>query len=433
MMSNSEEEKAWRKAAEAGGEVSARRVEELIAALLFKVKKANDRAASSQSRVMSRAIAAIWERFFGKSTSTQASSESSVFFKCVMQGEASGHDIRIVEVSKNVTYEQLSEKLQAKYHRRLVLQFKDADGDQVVLDSEAALKRALLSARNNTVLLFLEDCGDLMQLGAQSMRTSATAALELSPTSSPQRKRRPPQAAEEARVHGGGSATLDFQQSPKRNFSDTSGAVAGATVAASAAAAAPPSSPSAKNWMSGIEQLSTIDRARHLEQVRNNVGLSQEQVEKLRETFLKLSDGEGHVNRYKFSEGLKSLGITNELLIEQNWNAFDDDRDGRVSIAEFLSAISIMSHGSLQQKLRFVFNMYDADGNGTLDKDELLQIFRVTTSLKGEYVPVPQLRRMVEETLKEIDLNGDGKLDFPEFELAIQRNQLEVNTRIAFV
>jgi Ca2+-binding EF-hand superfamily protein len=427
MMSNSEEEKAWRKAAEAGGEVSARRVEELVAALLFKVKKANDRAASSQSRVISQEIAAIWERFFGKSTSTQASSESSVFFKCVMQGEASGHDIRIVEVNKSVTYEQLSEKLQAKYHRRLVLQFKDADGDQVVLDSEAALKRALLSARNNTVLLFLEDCGDLMQLGAQSMRTSAAAALELSPTSSPQRKRRP----EEARVHGGGSATLDFQQSPKRNFSDTSGVAA--AVASASASAAPPSSPSAKNWMSGIEQLSTIDRARHLEQVRKNVGLSHEQVEMLRETFLKLSNGEGHVNRYKFSEGLKSLGITNELLIEQNWNAFDDDRDGRVSITEFLSAIAIMSHGTLQQKLRFVFNMYDADGNGTLDKDELLQIFRVSTSLKGEYVPVPQLRRMVEETMKEIDLNGDGKLDFPEFELAIQRNQLEVNTRIAFV
>jgi hypothetical protein len=32
-----------------------------------------------------------------------------------------------------------------------------SDGDQVVLDSEAGLKRALLAARNNTVLLMLED------------------------------------------------------------------------------------------------------------------------------------------------------------------------------------------------------------------------------------------------------------------------------------
>ncbi len=80
-----------------------------------------------------------------------------------------------------------------------------------------------------------------------------------------------------------------------------------------------------------------------------------------------------------------------------------------------------------------MFNMYDTDGNGTLDKAEVLQIFRVSASLKGEYIPLPQLKRMVEDTFKEIDLNGDGALDFPEFELAIQRNQLEINTRVAFV
>lgn len=345
MVTNTDEEKAWRKAAEAGGAVSAQRVEELIAALLFKVKKANDRAASSQSRVISQEITAIWDRFFGKSTRATASSEASVFFKCVMQGEASGHDIRIVEVAKDITFEKLLDKLQSKYHRRLVLQFKDADGDQVVLDSEGALKRALLSARNNTVILFLEDQGDLMTQAGRDPRLAASASggpsIELSPTSSPQHKRRPPALAQ-LNTHGG-SATLDFQQSPRKNLSEASG-----QTVVHAAPSSVPSSPSAQNWMAGIEQLSTMDRARHLEQVKSQVGLSQEQVEKLKQTFLKLSDGEGHVNRYKFIEGLKSIGITNDLLIEQNWNAFDDDRDGKVSIQEFLAAIGIMANGTMQ-------------------------------------------------------------------------------------
>jgi hypothetical protein len=60
--------------------------------------------------------------------------------------------------------------------------------------------------------------------------------LDLSPTSSPQRKRRPPQLSE-LNTHGlnfvllcfffvtiivSGSATLDFHSSPKRNFSNVS-------------------------------------------------------------------------------------------------------------------------------------------------------------------------------------------------------------------
>lgn len=40
---------------------------------------------------------------------------------------------------------------------------------------------------------------------------------------------------------------------------------------------------------------------------------------------------------------------------------------------------------------------------------------------------------MVETTFEEIDLNKDGTIDFAEFELAIQRNQLQINTRVAFV
>jgi hypothetical protein len=43
----------------------------------------------------------------------------------LFSGEASGNDIRIVEVEKTISFEQLLDKLQAKYHKRLILQFKD--------------------------------------------------------------------------------------------------------------------------------------------------------------------------------------------------------------------------------------------------------------------------------------------------------------------
>ena len=46
------------------------------------------------------------------------------FSSCL--GEASGHDIRIVEVEKSIKFEQLLDKLQSKYSRRLILQFKDS-------------------------------------------------------------------------------------------------------------------------------------------------------------------------------------------------------------------------------------------------------------------------------------------------------------------
>ena len=427
MATNSEEEKSWRKAAEAEGGVSSARVEELIASLLVKIKKANDRAANSESRVVSTEITSIWERFFGKSKTAGQSSEQSVFFKCIMQGAASGQDIRIMELPKDrLTFQGLLDTLQRKYHRRLIVQFKDSDGDQVVLDSEGAMKRAFLSARNNTIMLFLRDEGDLMTHAQEVQLSSSATQLELSPTNSPMvgKRSRPKLDA----IHTEGSAHFEFRNAPKEDF----GKIAAVPVSQIPAVKVP-TSPQTKNWMAGIESLQSRDRSLHLQEMNKQANLSEPQLKALHETFRKLSDGEGYINRYKFSEGLKSIGITNDLLIEQNWNAFDEDRDGKVSIQEFITAVGIMSSGSVQDKLRFVFQMYDANGDGSLDREELLQIFKVSASLKGTYIPLPQLKRMVEETFKEIDLNHDGTLDFSEFELAIQKNQLEVHTRVAFV
>ncbi len=73
----------------------------------------------------------------------------------------------------------------------------DAEGDQVVLDSETALRRALDAARNNTVVLLLQDLGDLItgNGAVPSLLGAGTGLLDLSPVGSPvgKKKRRPPQ------------------------------------------------------------------------------------------------------------------------------------------------------------------------------------------------------------------------------------------------
>ena len=41
------------------------------------------------------------------------------------------------------------------------------------------------------------------------------------------------------------------------------------------------------------------------------------------------------------------------------FNAFDKNGDGFVEFAEFMLALSITSRGSVEEKLNWVFNLYD--------------------------------------------------------------------------
>lgn len=50
---------------------------------------------------------------------------------------------------------------------------------------------------------------------------------------------------------------------------------------------------------------------------------------------------------------------------------------------EYVAALSLVLKGKVDQKLRWYFKLYDVDGNGCIDRDELLTIIRVTPGAAG--------------------------------------------------
>lgn len=44
---------------------------------------------------------------------------------------------------------------------------------------------------------------------------------------------------------------------------------------------------------------------------------------------------------------------------------------------EYVAALSLVLRGKMEQKLRWYFKLYDVDGNGCIDRHELLNIIKV--------------------------------------------------------
>lgn len=45
---------------------------------------------------------------------------------------------------------------------------------------------------------------------------------------------------------------------------------------------------------------------------------------------------------------------------------------------EYVAALSLVLRGKMEQKLRWYFKLYDVDGNGCIDRHELLNIIKVS-------------------------------------------------------
>ncbi|NXG43586.1 GUC1B protein, partial [Psilopogon haemacephalus] len=108
--------------------------------------------------------------------------------------------------------------------------------------------------------------------------------------------------------------------------------------------------------------------------------------------------------------------------IENMFRAFDKNGDNTIDFLEYVAALNLVLRGKLEHKLRWTFKVYDKDGNGCIDKPELLEIVESIYKLKQvcrseveERTPLLTPEEVVDRIFQLVDENGDGQLSLDEF------------------
>lgn len=145
-----------------------------------------------------------------------------------------------------------------------------------------------------------------------------------------------------------------------------------------------------------------------------------DEIDRLRKRFMKLdSDRSGTIDKNEF---LAIPGISSNPLASRLMDVFDLDRDGTIDFHEFITGLSAFS-GKLSRtdKLGFAFKIYDIDRDGFIGNGEL---FIVMKAMVGKNLQDAELQQIVDKTIMEADKDGDGKLSFEEFKLAVDLKQI---------
>ncbi|KAK9711104.1 Calcineurin subunit B [Basidiobolus ranarum] len=152
----------------------------------------------------------------------------------------------------------------------------------------------------------------------------------------------------------------------------------------------------------------------------NSSNFTEDEIQKLYKRFLKLdTDGSGTIDKDEF---LAISQISSNPLAARMIAIFDEDGGGDVDFEEFIHGLSVFSSkGNKHEKLKFAFKVYDIDRDGFISNGEL---FLVLKMMVGSNLKDTELQQIVDKTLMEADKDGDGRIDFEEFRVFVERTDI---------
>ncbi|NWT01867.1 NOX5 oxidase, partial [Mionectes macconnelli] len=137
----------------------------------------------------------------------------------------------------------------------------------------------------------------------------------------------------------------------------------------------------------------------------------------------------GKDKEISLEEFKSALQVKESFFAERFFALFDADGSGTISLEELLRALRLLVHGDQGDKLSFLFQVYDVDGetrtdrlscSGSIEADELQLVLRWCLRESSVSLPEERLGDLTRALLEAADRDHSGSITFPEL-----REQLE--------
>ncbi|XP_076349557.1 calaxin-like isoform X2 [Tachypleus tridentatus] len=151
---------------------------------------------------------------------------------------------------------------------------------------------------------------------------------------------------------------------------------------------------------------------------------TKQEIEALMINFKKMTTSK--LERTTFREVLyNTFEMTDDILMDRIFRTFDADSDGIIDFEEWVTGLSIILRGTLDEKTDFCFKVYDLTGDRNITREEMFHLLKNTMVRQlAEEDPDEGIKDLVDLTLKKMDYDHDGRLSANDFRRSVQEEPL---------
>ncbi|XP_066053714.1 calaxin [Chamaea fasciata] len=131
-------------------------------------------------------------------------------------------------------------------------------------------------------------------------------------------------------------------------------------------------------------------------------------------------------DRTVFRDTLHSaFGMTDDVVLDRVFSTFDRNNKGCITVVEWVEGLAVLLRGTLEEKMKYCFAVYDLNGDGYISREEMFQMLKNSLLIQpADEEPDEGVKDLVDLVLKKMDYDHDGKLSFADFEKAVREEKL---------
>ncbi|CAH0550474.1 unnamed protein product [Brassicogethes aeneus] len=162
-----------------------------------------------------------------------------------------------------------------------------------------------------------------------------------------------------------------------------------------------------------MEFLSTITNA------RPRTGFDKGSLERLEQLFRQTVGNEKEIRREDFK---KIATSKNPFFTERVFQIFDTDNSGSISLQEFLDAMHQFAGQTPDDKIRFLFKVYDIDGDGLIQHKELQHVMRACMEENGMQFSEEQIDDLTVALFEDADVKNRGTITYEALKSQLEKH-----------
>ena len=145
---------------------------------------------------------------------------------------------------------------------------------------------------------------------------------------------------------------------------------------------------------------------------------TKKQQRELRTSFNQFDEnGDGMIQRSEFLKAYRAMNpnVANDEMDERANEIFDHadaDGSGEIDFGEWCTATINQQELLSEPNMRAAFRLFDKDDSGTIEAQEIAAILGHNISKEGN---------VWNDVIAEVDVNGDGQIDFEEFVVMLKK------------